>query len=204
MKKQIKIKVAVTGNIGCGKSTFAKFLSDEGFPVLYADEISKRILADDKQVRAEIIKVIGPSAFNGDKPDKKYIADSIFSDTIKLKKINSILHPKVRTEIEKLSQKYFQKTDIVFVEAALIFESKIEKMYDYVVLITSDINLRMQRTMLTKKLSKTEFLQREANQLDEDKKKKKSDFVFSNNTSTKDLQDKALLLIKLLKSIVNQ
>jgi len=204
MKKQIKIKVAVTGNIGCGKSTFAKFLSDEGFPVLYADEISKRILADDKQVRAEIIKVIGPSAFNGDKPDKKYIADSIFSDNIKLKKINSILHPKVRTEIEKLSQKYFQKTDIVFVEAALIFESKIEKMYDYVVLITSDINLRMQRTMLTKKLSKTEFLQREANQLDEDKKKKKSDFVFSNNTSTKDLQDKALLLIKLLKSIVNQ
>lgn len=204
MKKQIKIKVAVTGNIGCGKSTFAKFLSDEGFPVLYADEISKRILADDKQVRAEIIKVIGPSAFNGDKPDKKYIADSIFSDTIKLKKINSILHPKVRTEIEKLSQKYFQKTDIVFVEAALIFESKIEKMYDYVVLITSDINLRMQRTMLTKKLSKTEFLQREANQLDEDKKKKKSDFVFSNNNSTKDLQDKALLLIKLLKSIVNQ
>ncbi len=204
MKKQIKIKVAVTGNIGCGKSTFAKFLSDEGFPVLYADEISKRILADDKQVRAEIIKVIGPSAFNGDKPDKKYIADSIFSDTIKLKKINSILHPKVRTEIEKLSQKYFQKTDIVFVEAALIFESKIEKMYDYVVLITSDLNLRMQRTMLAKKLSKTEFLQREANQLDEDKKKKKSDFVFSNNTSTKDLQDKALLLIKLLKSIVNQ
>lgn len=204
MKKQIKIKVAVTGNIGCGKSTFAKFLSDEGFPVLYADEISKRILADDKQVRAEIIKVIGPSAFNGDKPDKKYIADSIFSDNIKLKKINSILHPKVRTEIEKLSQKYFQKTDIVFVEAALIFESKIEKMYDYVVLITSDINLRMQRTMLAKKLSKTEFLQREANQLDEDKKKKKSDFVFSNNTSTKDLQDKALLLIKLLKSIVNQ
>ena len=204
MKKQIKIKVAVTGNIGCGKSTFAKFLSDEGFPVLYADEISKRILADDKQVRAEIIKVIGPSAFNGDKPDKKYIADSIFSDNIKLKKINSILHPKVRTEIEKLSQKYFQKTDIVFVEAALIFESKIEKMYDYVVLITSDLNLRMQRTMLTKKLSKTEFLQREANQLDEDKKKKKSDFVFSNNTSTKDLQDKALLLIKLLKSIVNQ
>lgn len=204
MKKQIKIKVAVTGNIGCGKSTFAKFLSDEGFPVLYADEISKRILADDKQVRAEIIKVIGPSAFNGDKPDKKYIADSIFSDNIKLKKINSILHPKVRTEIEKLSQKYFQKTDIVFVEAALIFESKIEKMYDYVVLITSDINLRMQRTMLSKKLSKAEFLQREANQLDEDKKKKKSDFVFSNNTSTKDLQDKALLLIKLLKSIVNQ
>lgn len=204
MKKQIKIKVAVTGNIGCGKSTFAKFLSDEGFPVLYADEISKRILADDKQVRAEIIKVIGPSAFNGDKPDKKYIADSIFSDTIKLKKINSILHPIVRTEIEKLSQKYFQKTDIVFVEAALIFESKIEKMYDYVVLITSDINLRMQRTMLAKKLSKTEFLQREANQLDEDKKKKKSDFVFSNNNSTKDLQDKALLLIKLLKSIVNQ
>jgi dephospho-CoA kinase len=204
MKKQIKIKVAVTGNIGCGKSTFAKFLSDEGFPVLYADEISKRILADDKQVRAEIIKVIGPSAFNGDKPDKKYIADSIFSDTIKLKKINSILHPKVRTEIEKLSQKYFQKTDIVFVEAALIFESKIEKMYDYVVLITSDFNLRMQRTMLAKKLSKAEFLQREANQLDEDKKKKKSDFVFSNNTSTKDLQDKALLLIKLLKSIVNQ
>lgn len=200
MKKLKKIRVAITGNIGSGKSTFAKFLSDEGMPVIYADDISKDILANDESVREQIIQVFGSNAFKGDKVNKKYIAEAIFSNSKKLKKINSILHPRVREEIDKLSRKLFDKNDIVFVEAALIYESKIEKTYDYVVLIASDHNLRMERATKSKNLSKDEFIQREANQINEEVKKTKADFIFLNNTSKEDLKQKAFLLIRLLKA----
>jgi len=200
MAKVNKIKVAITGNIGSGKSTFAKFITELGYPVILADDISKEILANDPDVRSEIIKNFGAQSFLGKKVNKKFLADTVFSNSKKLKKINSILHPRVRKLIENLSEEYFKLKDIVFVEAALIFESKIEKMYKYVVLITAEKDLRMKRTAKSKKLSEKEFVKRDNNQLNDDAKKNKADFIFSNNGSKNDLKQKAVLLIKLLEA----
>jgi len=194
-----KIRVAITGNIGSGKSTFTKSLFEAGYPVILADDISKEILAGDHEVREEVVKEFGAQSFQGNKINKKYIADNIFSDPKKLNKINSILHPRVRKRIEYLSKEYFKTSDIVFVEAALIYESKIENMYDYVVLITADKNLRMKRTTMTKKISEEDFLKRDNNQMNEESKKKKADFIFTNDGSKDDLKKKAILLINLLK-----
>jgi len=199
MSSTKKIKVAITGNIGSGKSTFTKFLFEAGYPVILADDISKEILAGDPEVRIEVINEFGAQSFLENKINKKYIADNIFSDPKKLKKINSILHPRVRKRIEFLSQEYFKESDIVFVEAALIFESKIENMYDYVVLITADKELRMTRSTATKKISKEDFIKRDQNQMNVESKKKKADFIFTNDGTVLELKQKAILLINLLK-----
>jgi len=199
MSSTKKIKVAITGNIGSGKSTFTKFLFEAGYPVILADDISKEILAGDPEVRIEVINEFGAQSFLENKINKKYIADNIFSDPKKLKKINSILHPRVRKRIEFLSQEYFNESDIVFVEAALIFESKIENMYDYVVLITADKELRMTRSTATKKISKEDFIKRDQNQMNVESKKKKADFIFTNDGTVLELKQKAILLINLLK-----
>jgi len=203
MEKKKKLRIAITGNIGSGKSAFTKFLADEGYPAIPADDLSKEILADDPDVRDEIIKEFGAQAFQANKINKKYLAEEIFSSKNKLKKINSILHPRVRKKIESLSNEYFKASDIVFVEAALIFESKIEKMYDYVVVIAADKDIRMNRSMKSKKLSESEFIERENNQLPEDVKRQKADFVFTNEGSLKELKEKALLLINLFKALLN-
>ncbi len=200
MAKSKKIRVAITGNIGSGKSTFAKFISELEYSVIYADDISKEILASDSEVRTNIIENFGAQSFQGKKVNKKYLADSVFSDKKKLKKINSILHPMVRKRIETLSEEYFKTKNILFVEAALIFESKIEKMYDYVVLITAEKDLRMKRATKAKKLSEADFITRDSNQLNEETKKKKADFIFTNNGSKEELKQKAILLIKLLEA----
>ena len=200
MAKSKKMRVAITGNIGSGKSTFAKFISELEYSIIFADDISKEILASDSEVRAEIIKSFGAQSFQGKKVNKKYLAELVFSDKKKLKKINSILHPMVRKRIETLSEEYFKTKNILFVEAALIFESKIEKMYDYVVLITAEKDLRMKRATKAKKLSEADFITRDSNQLNEETKKKKADFIFSNNGSKEELKQKAILLIKLLEA----
>jgi len=199
MSSTKKIKVAITGNIGSGKSTFTKLLFEAGYPVILADDISKEILAGDPEVRIEVINEFGAQSFLGNKINKKYIADNIFSDPKKLKKINSILHPRVRKRIEFLSQEYFNESDIVFVEAALIFESKIENMYNYVVLITADKELRMTRSTATQKISKEDFIKRDQNQMNVESKKKKADFIFTNDGTVLELKQKAILLINLLK-----
>jgi dephospho-CoA kinase len=85
----------------------------------------------------------------------------------------------------------------------LIFESRIEKMYDYVVLITADKNLRMRRSTLSKKLSEEDFIKRDNNQMNEESKKKKADFTFTNDGSKDELKKKAILLINLLKPTLN-
>ena len=199
MSKLKNIKVAITGNIGSGKSTFTKFLFEEGYPIILADDISKEILACDPEVRKEVVNEFGAESFLGHKINKKYLADKIFSDPKKLKKINSILHPRVRKRIDFLSKEYFKEYDIVFVEAALIFESKIETFYDYIVLITADRALRMNRSILTKKITKEDFVNRDSNQMNDETKKKKADFIFTNDGSISELKQKAILLIKLLK-----
>ena len=200
MSKLKNIKVAITGNIGSGKSTFTKFLFEEGYPIILADDISKEILACDPEVRKEVVDEFGAESFLGPKINKKYLAHKIFSDPKKLKKINSILHPRVRKRIDFLSKEYFKQHDIVFVEAALIFESKIETFYDYIVLITADRALRMNRSILTKKITKEDFVNRDSNQMNDETKKKKADFIFTNDGSISELKQKAILLIKLLKS----
>jgi len=202
MSNEKKITVAITGNIGSGKSTFTKFLFEAGYPVILADDISKEILAGDPEVRVEILNEFGAQSFLGNKINKKYLADKIFSDAKKLKKINSILHPRVRKRIDFLSQEYYKKSDIVFVEAALIYESKIESLYDYVVLITADEALRMERSVRSKKISEGDFLKRDSSQMNVESKKKKADFIFINDGSVAELKQKAILLIKLLKPIL--
>ena len=199
-----KLKIAITGSIGSGKTTFSDFLKEIGHPVIFADDVSKHILAEDPHVRKTITDNFGKGAYSGGTINKKFLAENIFSDPQKLKKINSILHPRVREKIEELSEIYFSKDDIVFIEAALIYESKIEKMYDFVVLITADEDIRQKRSLKSNKFSKEDFRKRNDAQLDEEIKIKKADFVFYNNGSKKELKAKAVLLISILNSYLKQ
>jgi dephospho-CoA kinase len=204
MLKEKKLKIAVTGSIGSGKTTFSNFIKEKGFPVIFADDVSKEILANDSTVREKIVANFGEEAYSGNKINKNYLAENIFANPRKLKKINSILHPIVREKIDQLSAEYFKEKDFIFIEAAIIYESKIEKMYDFVVLITADEKLREKRTVNSKKFSKEDFKKRNDLQLDEETKISKADFIFYNNGTKTELKQKAGLLIAILKSYLNK
>ncbi|MBT8379208.1 MAG: dephospho-CoA kinase [Ignavibacteria bacterium] len=204
MTKKKKLKVAITGSIGSGKTTFSNFLVQKGYPVIFADDVSKEILSKDLSVRKSVASVFGENAYSGDKINKKYLAANIFANPDKLNKINSILHPRVREKVKELSNKYFVKNDFVFIEAALIYESKIEKMYDFVVLISADEKIRERRSINSKNFSREDFKKRNDAQFNEETKINKADFVFFNNNSRSDLKQKAGLLISILKSYINK
>ena len=196
-----KFKVAVTGSIGSGKSTFCNFITEAGFNVIKVDDISKKILKEDEDVRKKVIREFGKDSFINKEINKKFLAEKIFSDAINVARINSILHPKVKREVEQLIQEELKKNHLVFVEAALIYEAEMEDMFDYVVLITAVSSVREKRIVTSGKLNNEEFRKRDENQIKDEEKKKRADFIFENNGNTKELKQKANLLIKILEGL---
>lgn len=196
--KNKKLKIAITGNIGSGKTTFSKLIEKAGFSVIYADELSKKILAEDKKVREMIIQLFGKSAFPDGKPDKKFLAEKIFGNPDNLAKLESILHPEVIKQSIELMNEHLSKKDIVFLEAALIYEADMEKYFDYVVLISAPREIRLKRKILSGNFSEHEFLKREEMQIPEEEKRKRADFIFDNNSSIELMESKVKLLFTLL------
>jgi dephospho-CoA kinase len=194
--------VAITGGIGSGKSTFSEFLREKDHPVIFADDLSKELLKYNKEVKKQIIELFSSSAYNGNDINSDFLSKEVFSDPLKLQKINSILHPKVIEQIQREVEELKNKNTLVFVEAALIYETNIENLFDYVVLITADEEIKKQRTIDSKKFSSEEFDKRIQNQIKDEEKSKRADFIFFNNTTTNDLKIKADLLLMTLNSLL--
>ncbi len=185
MKK--KIKIAVTGSIGSGKSEFCRIAEKFGFVVLRADEISKKLLSENESVKKKVSSIFGVQAYNNGKPNLKYLAEIVFSDPEKLNKLESILHPIVIKEIKKLSDETLIDKDVVFIESALVYEADIENKFDYVVLITAPREIRLHRK-LHNGFSEDDFIKREQNQIPDEEKKKRADFIFNNEKSVAELE----------------
>jgi len=194
--------VAITGGIGSGKSTFSEFLRQKDYPVIFADDISKELLLNNKEVKNEIIELFGSTAFNKNDINTDFLAKEVFSDPLKLQKINSVLHPKVIEQISQEVEELKNINKLVFVEAALIYEANIEKLFDYVVLITADEEIKRERTVSSKKFSSEEFDKRIQNQITDEEKSKRADFIFFNNITKNDLKIKADLLLMTLNSLL--
>jgi len=194
------IKVAITGGIGSGKSTFANYLASKGYVVINADDISKDILTFDESIIKKVSEEFGSDSYKDGKLNKKFIAFQVFSDPANLNKLNSILHPRVLQKIDTLIEKKYKDEKFIFIEAALIYEADIEKKFDYVVLVTADFNIRLKRSVESGKFNEEDFINRDNNQIPQEEKEKRADFIFSNNESKKDLIKKADLLLLTLNS----
>lgn len=201
MIKANKLKIGVTGSIGSGKSLFCSLLVKNGFPVISADEESKKILAENPEAKKKIIKAFGEESFLEGTINKPYLAQTVFSDPEKVIQINSILHPVVIRKIEALIKEQHKKHALVFVEAALIYEADMEDLFDYVVLVSADEAIRKQRKVELDKFAEEDFISRNNNQIPDEEKKKRADFVFINNGTEQDLENKAGFLIVMLKGL---
>ena len=195
-----KIRVAITGGIGSGKSTFANYIASRGYVVINADDVSKDILSSDEKIKEKIIKEFGSDSYKDGKLNNRFIASQVFSNPTNLHKLNSILHPQVLQKIDTLIDEKYKDENIVFIEAALIYEADIEKIFNYVILVTADFNIRLQRSVESGKFSEDDFIKRDENQIPQEEKEKRADFIFSNNGSEKDLIKKADLLLLTLTS----
>lgn len=196
-----KLKIAVTGGIGTGKSTVCKILQSHGYPVLYADQISKDILATDKIIQKKIAEEFGSDSFKDGKPNTKFLSEKVFSDSQKVKKINSILHPAVINVINKKMDEGLTNSNIVFVEAALIYEANMEDLFDYVLVVSASEQVKIDRVINSRKMTREDVMKIISNQIPDDKKKSAADFVIENNGTESDLEKKVKFVLMVIQSI---
>jgi len=191
------VKVAITGGIGSGKSTFACFIRSKGYQVINADMLAKELYDTNEALKQKIIEEFGTDVYPNGKFDRVELYKKAFADERNVQRLNEIVHPVVIEKISDLLNLHRDDT-LIFVEAALVFEAGMENLFDYVVLITADEDLRTQRAAARENISGAEIKKRMHYQLADEKKKERADFTFYNNGSKDELEQKSNLLLQLL------
>ncbi|MDM1073053.1 dephospho-CoA kinase [Empedobacter brevis] len=179
MKNNQPFVVGITGGIGSGKSTAAKFFEEFGAPVYNSDIRAKIIQNENPEVKVKITEAFGQEAYNESGLNKPFISKQVFQDNEKLKLLNSIVHPAVFKDFD--DWKKMQKSDIVIKEAAILIESGSYKDCDVVISVIVDIEKRISRTIERDGLTKEEVLARVNNQISDEERIAKSDFIIDNN-----------------------
>lgn len=160
-----KLKVAITGGIGTGKSTVSKILKDAGYFVVSCDEITAS-LYETFAVKRQL-KRLFPTAVTGKirlTVDKKAIASEVFSSPEKRKALEDFLHPLIMEKVHKNLEKADGK--MVFAEVPLLFEGGHETQFDKVIILTRPVSQRVESVMARSNLTVEEVLQRIDNQVD--------------------------------------
>ncbi|MUP46992.1 dephospho-CoA kinase [Gramella sp. BOM4] len=170
--------VGLTGGIGSGKTTVAGFFKDLQVPVYIADDAGKRLMKTSEEIRNKIISLFGQAAYDGNQPDRKYIASRVFNDAEQLQKLNQIIHPAVETDFREWVSR--QEAKYVIYEAAILFETGSYKKCDLSILVTAPQKLRIERLQKRDQSTKDEIRQRMDNQWSDEKKAELADFIIKN------------------------
>ena len=140
--------IGLTGGIGSGKSYIAQALAQRGFAVYDCDREAKRIIAENKEVQAAIIDLLGEEAFIYHQSsiiyNTEYVAKRVFADPKLLNELNKIVHPAVKADI--LSPFASHLSPLVL-ESAILFESGLDKLCDKIVVVTAPEETRIARTI---------------------------------------------------------
>lgn len=172
------LRIGLTGGMGCGKSTIAHAFSVLGIPVYKADAEAKRI-SGREEVRRKIIETFGKEA--ADNP--KCLAKIVFSQADKLARLNAIVHPLVFEDcIEWFAS--LEKRDIrppyAIVEAAILFESGMDRLFDRIIDVEAPIDEQIARCRKRDNCDAESIRSRLSNQMRAEERMKRSDFVIRN------------------------
>ena len=181
MKKILQI--GITGGIGSGKSLVSRIFNLLGVPVYDADSRAKSLMTTDGILVSQIKKEFGVLSFreNGTL-DREYLAKHVFSDSEKLKLLNSLVHPRVGEDFNRWVLE--QTSTYILKEAALLFEAKSNTALDKIIVVSAPEKLRITRVLQRdKQRTAQEVMNIIRNQLKEEEKLKLADYIIVNDES---------------------
>lgn len=192
-------KVAITGNIGSGKSWVCElFRQHLGIPVYNSDDAAKQMYFH-PEVREKIVKRFGDSIYLSDTEiDRKYLANLVFHDETAQRDLEGILYPALFVDFEQWMEK--QNAPYVLFESALIFEKRLEKQFDAVIMVSASEQTRLRRAMLRDHCDEATVRARMAKQWPEEGKRLLADYIIwhENDDEDRALMEQIMSIHKLL------
>lgn len=190
------IKFALCGNIASGKSTVQKFLECNGYKVLDTDCVAHKLLTvKNKALSDEFEKY---DVFEDGEFSRAKLGKLVFENPELKKKLENILHPQIREEIKKFFEQN-KDEKYLFVGIPLLFEANMQGMFDKILFVYADDDIRLKRLLARNNYTLTHAKARMNSQMTQEKKIQMSDYIINNNG---DLEELYKNLFKLLEQIL--
>ena len=168
-----RLKVAITGGIGSGKSYVCQLLHEEGIEVYDCDAAAKRLMATDDEVKRRLTEVIGEDTYIDGVLNKAAVAKFLLASEQNKLLVNSIVHPAVARD--------FLGSGMTWLESAILFDCGFQKYVDRVVCVTAPLETRIRRVMQRDGIDRQRTKEWIAKQMDQEQVRKLADFEIIND-----------------------
>lgn len=183
--------IGLTGNFGTGKTTVSKMLAELGAKIVNADEIGHKILYE-KSVKNELVSIFGNLILDEKgEIDRRHLGETAFQDKENARKLNRVMHPRIRAKIlETIEKMKIENQKVVVLEAAVM------PRYDWVNIIdeqwvtTASAAEIINRLEKERGYSEEEVLSRLKRQTTTEEKIKDADILIDTDCSLDDLKQK--------------
>lgn len=175
--------VGLTGQTGAGKSTVSKVFAANGFAVINADNVARKVVEKGSRCLAEIEDFFGSGVISTDGTlNRKALAAIVFSDKSKLETLNTITYPYITSSILKLIRLHSSRNEkLILLDAPTLFESRADDFCEIIISVLADPDIREKRIILRDGLSAEQARKRMNSQLDEEFFETHSDYIIHNN-----------------------
>ena len=178
------MNIGITGSIACGKSTVSDYLKETGYPIIDADTLGHVALTSE-DVKRRLSETFGANILVNNEISREVLGKLVFGNDNNLKKLNNIIHPKIKELILKLQEEH-ENEDLVFLDIALLYEANFVDLVEKVAVVYVDEDVQLKRLMTRNFLSKEEALKRIESQMSPQEKASLGDFVINNSYRKED------------------
>ena len=185
---------AITGSIGCGKTTLSKIVRRLGYVVYDIDGWVRRLY-----YQKDFIKVIAahfPEVMEGEKVNKRKLRNLVFGDNARLKVLERLIHPFLKQTLMNVRRRNARRADLFFMDVALLFEMGWDKYCDYIVVADVDYETQKMRVMRRDNISAADFDKINRIQMDNAAKKVLADVIINTDKPINLLKVELLAMIE--------
>lgn len=182
--------VGLTGGIASGKSVVSGMLADLGVKIIDLDQIAREVVEPNKPAWQEIIEYFGEKILLSDRTiNRKKLGEMVFTNSKARDKLNEITHTRIVRELFKLIEKYRrEKEDLVVVDAALLFETKMDGWLKPVIVVNASKKEQVKRLQKRNGYNREQALKRIQAQMPLKEKVRLADYVIDNSGSREDIR----------------
>jgi len=200
--------VGLTGGIVSGKSTVALIFKNLGAKIVNADKLGHNVILPHRLAWKKITRLFGKDVLRNDLTiDREKLGKTVFANQTLLEKLNEITHPEIikmiKKEIDLAKNATHNQGKILIIDAALIYEAKIDRLMDKIIVVYINEDEQVNRLTKRNNLSKREALQRIKSQMPMKEKVKMADYVIDNSSSLDEMKEKVEIIWQELMSLAN-